>query len=136
MKHPKKELEHQQRLHREGDAVDCLHVLFEHHEQGKALAALCTLERHVLPVLDPGVFAQGRRSVEAFPADVAAVRFFPGVSPHVFFHVTFQFVSPATNWTAERFLPGVCPHVTDHFAPGVNFPAADEAGELLVGRFW
>lgn len=45
--------------HREGDVMDCLHVLFEHNEQGKALAALHALERHVLPVLDPGVFAHG-----------------------------------------------------------------------------
>lgn len=115
--------------------MHCLHVLFKHNEQGKALAALRALEWHVLPVLDPGMFAHGGRSVEASPADVAGVRPFASVSPHVFFHVTFQFVSVATNWTAEWFLACVCSHVTDHLTPAVDSSTTDKTGKL-VGGFW
>lgn len=116
--------------------MDHLHVLFEHNEQGKALAALHALERHVLPVLDPGVFTHGGRSVEAFPTDVAGVRPFPSVSPHMFFNMTFQFVSVATNGTGKWFLAGVRSHVADHLTPGVCYSTTDKAGERYVGGLW
>lgn len=110
-----------------------LHVLFEDHEQREALAALHALERHVLPVFEPGVFAHGGRPVEAPPADVAGVGPLPGVSPYVFFHVSFQFVPVATNGTGEWFLAGVRSHVADHLAPGVRYSTTDEAAEHCVG---
>lgn len=93
-------------------------MLFEHGEQREALAALHALERHALPVFDPGVFGHGRRSVEAFPTDVAGVRPFSGVSPHMFPHMTF--VSVPTDGTGKRFLAGVRSHVAVHVAPAVG----------------
>lgn len=119
--------------YREDDIMDRLHVLLEHNEQRKALAALHALEGPVLPVFDPGVFAHGRGSVEASPTDVAGVRPFPGVSPHMFFHMAFQFVTVATYGTGVWFLAGVCSHVADHMTPGVCYFTADKAGEHFVG---
>lgn len=116
--------------------MDRLHVLFEHNEQGKALAAPRALERHVLPVFDPGVLTHGGRSVEAFPTDVAGVRPFPSVSPHVFFHMTFQFVSVTANGACKWFLAGVRPHVADHLTPGVCYSTTDEAGECSICGLW
>lgn len=113
-----------------------LHVLFEHNEQRKALAAPHALEGHVLPVFDPGVLTHGRRSVEASPADVAGVGPLPSVSPHMFFHVAFQFVPVATDGTGERLLAGVSSHVADHLTPRVCDSTTDKAGECFVGGLW
>ncbi len=93
--------------HREGDIVDRLHVLLEHSEHRKALAALCALEGHVLPVSDPGVFTHGGGSVKTHPTDEAGERPFPSVSPQMLFHVALQFVLVTTNGTAVWFLTGV-----------------------------
>lgn len=114
--------------------MDHLHVLFEQNKQRKALAALRALEWHVLPVFDPGVFTHGRRSVEAFPTDVAGVWPFSSVSPQMLFDMTFQFVCVATNGTGIWFLTGVCSHVADHSTPGVCCSTTDKAGEHFVGR--
>lgn len=101
--------------------MDCLHGLFEHKEQRKALASLHALKRHVLPVFDPGVFSHARRSVEAFPTDVADVRPFCSATPHMFFSYELQFVSVTPNATGKWFLISVwaCSHVADHLTPGV-----------------
>lgn len=111
--------------------MDHLHVLFEHHKQWKALAALHALVWQVLLVFDPGVFTHGRGSVEAFPADVAGVRSLPSVSPYMFFHMTLQFVSVTTNGADEWFLAGVCSHVVDHMTPGLCYSPTDIAGEQV-----
>lgn len=120
----------------EGDMMHHLHVLFEHHEHREALAALRAFEGHALPVFDQRVFSHGGRSVETSPADVARVRPLPRVSPHMFFHVAFQFVPVTTNGTGKRFLAGVSSHVADHLTPCVCFSATDKAGECFTGGLW
>lgn len=105
--------------------MDHLQVLFQHNEQRKALAAMHALEGQVLPVFDPGVFTHGRRSVEASATDVAGVRPFPSVSPHMFFNMSFQFVLVTTNGTGKWLLPRVCSHVADHSTSGVCYFTTD-----------
>lgn len=117
--------------YRDGDVMDHLHVLFEHHKQRKALVALYALVRQVLHVFDPGVFTHGCGSVEAFPADIAGVRSLPSVSPHMFFQMTLQFVFITTNGADEWFLASVCSHVVNHETPGVCYSPTDVAGEQV-----
>lgn len=83
-------------------------------------------------LFDPGVFAHGRRSVEASATDVAIVRPSPSVSPHMFFNMSFQFVPITKNGTGKWLLPGVCSHVADQSTPGVYF-TTDRAGECFAG---
>lgn len=68
------------------------------------MATLYAFEWFILFVCYSSVFTHGGASDETSPTNIAGVRSFPGMSPHVFFDMTFPFVSLSANIATIRSL--------------------------------